>query len=794
MADIAELIVALKLRDGLSGGLGRLNGQLKGMKGGLSDVGRGIGQVGRGLDTVVTRGAIAAAGGLAAVVTTAASFEQAFTGVEKTVDGTEAQLGELEETLRGMARTMPITFEELASIGEQGGALGIARQDLDEFVDVVARLAVSTDLSSEAAATSLGKLGTILHLSGNDFEDLADSLVALGNAGGSTESEIVEVAQRFAAAGNAAGLTKEEILALASATTSMGVEIEAAGSSLSRIFNSVATNIGTSSDKAVAFADTLGLSAGEFRKAWEKDALGTFQDFLGELSKLDQFEQANVLQQIGITGVRDVNAVRLMTQNLGFFGAQLETSADAQRALRTESDKFFGTTTGGFQTLKNIGRDSLATIGEGLLPVVNEEIKELGERLNDPQVRAGLEAFGKDLAEGIRGFLKEVKSADFGPLLDTMKGAAAIAKTAFDAFRSLPQPIQQLALAAIVANKVTGGAVGGIAAGLGNILKGTIKIAFPKVFDRGSSPANPMFVSAVGGGIGSPGGTAGRGGGAGNLLGVGALSLIGLPLLANELGNAINEASGVSQEELQEAVDNSWWGVATAANTEKIAKAAEEERAARPPGADAESADTTLLREFGGRLDKLATKEVIERLSNTTEIGLEGIGTSMQVGLTTGLDPVGDLATRILRQAENPKAPEVMHEIQGHLAGLEEIQATYLAQGDVTLAQKVQANIDTLQELIGATDLHRQVTQYLSDQAASSDAAMLATAQNQTGQLQTQTGQLSYANSLLAGINAKNFSPTIVNRIAFSATVLQNQIVQAATVSGSRIPGVQTPY
>src|SRR3990167_6138585 len=182
--EVANLIVALKLDDrGFSGKLNSIGRGLSKLDAGFAQMGRGVGQVGTGLARLGTVAAAAAAGGLAAVVTTAASFEQAFTGVEKTVEGTDAQLAELEGTLRQMARTIPVSFEELAAIGEAGGALGIARDSLDEFVDVVARLSVSTNLSSDQAATALGQLGTILHLSVGDFEDFADSLVALGNAG-----------------------------------------------------------------------------------------------------------------------------------------------------------------------------------------------------------------------------------------------------------------------------------------------------------------------------------------------------------------------------------------------------------------------------------------------------------------------------------------------------------------------------------------------------------------------------------------------------------------------------------
>jgi TP901 family phage tail tape measure protein len=474
--EVANLIVALKLDDsGFSGKLNAAARQLKGMDAGLSQMGRGAGQVAGGLARIGTVAGVAAAGGLAAIVTTAASFEEAFTGVEKTVDGTEAQLAELETTLRAMARTGIGSFEELAGIGEAGGALGIARDSLDEFVDVVARLAISTDLTSESAATALGQLSNVLHLSESDLQDFGDSLVALGNAGASTESQIVEMAARFGAAGNSAGLSKEEILALSSAVASMGIEVEAGGSSLSRIFGNIATAIGTGGDEVEAFTDLMGISAREFQNRWSEDALGTFQDFLAELSKLDQFGQARVLEDAGITGVRDINAVRLMAQNFEFLNEQLDIAENATGALGTESDKFLKTTARQWFTLKQNVRDAAAVLGTDLLPVVNESMGAFVNWLNQADTQAGIKDFATDLAAGIRGLASELKGTDFSGILGGLRLTAEVAKGAFDAFRSLPGPIQQLAIAALVANKVTGGAVGQIAKGLGNLVLGGLK-------------------------------------------------------------------------------------------------------------------------------------------------------------------------------------------------------------------------------------------------------------------------------------------------------------------------------
>ena len=547
--EVANLIVALKLDDsGFSGKLNSIAGQLRGFDSGLSRMGRGVGQVGAGIARLGTVAGAAAAGGLAAVVTTSASFEQAFTGIEKTVDETATTtFPKLEEAIRSMARSIPISFEELAAIGETGGALGIAADDLEEFIDVVARLGVSTDLSTDQAATALGQLGNVLHLRGDDFRDLSDSLVALGNAGASTESQIVDMAARFAAAGNSAGLSKEDILALASAVASMGIEVEAGGSSLSRIFNNVATNIGTSSEKAVAFADTLGLSAAEFRKAWEKDALGTFQDFLKELNKLDQFAQARVLKDIGITNTRDISAVRLMAQNVGFVGEQLKISRDAQGELNEESQKFFDTAIGQWGTLKNIVRDAGATIGDEVLPVTKEMIDQFSNFLNTPEMRANLKRFGQDLANGIRGFIDELKGTDFSGLLGGLKIAADAAKIAFDAFRSLPAPLQGAIVGAIALNKVSGGGVGLLVKGLGNIALGGTQIGAKLLGMRGQSPVSPLFVKEVGlGGAGGGPGVFGAGGASkfGSILGR-AFGIASAVFIGAEIGNVLGSALGL---------------------------------------------------------------------------------------------------------------------------------------------------------------------------------------------------------------------------------------------------------
>lgn len=570
-AEVANLIVALKLDDsGFSGKLNRVAGQLRGLDSGLSQVGRGVGQVGGGLLRLGERAAIAAAGGLTAVVTTAASYEQSFTGIRKTVDATEQQFGELEDTIKRMSASTGTSFEELASIGETGGALGIATSDLEEFIDVVDRLSVSTPLSADEAATALGQLGNILGFTGDDFEKFSDSLVALGNAGASTEDQIVGIAARFGAAAKSAGLSNESILALSSTVASMGIEVEAGGGALSRVFNNITTDIATSSDEAKAMASQMGLSLGELRDAWDKDAGRVFGDLLETLSKMDQFEAASFLKDIGVTNTRDINALRNLSQGFDEYNDQLDTASNATGALNQESDKFFGTTPSQWKQFIAGLRNSADTIGQQLLPIVNEQMGQFTEWLSKPETQQAIKAFGEDLAQGLGDFIDELKGTDFSGLLGGLQLAAQVAKGAFDAFRALPEPVQQLAIAALVANKVSGGAIGQIAKGLGNIAFGGAKIGAGLFGMRGATPANPLFVADVGGGLGGIGGVGGKGGMLGKLgkllgpaaaavgsalLGI-AAAVVGGVTIGGAVGGAlnapvINPAKGYAQGAVQ---------------------------------------------------------------------------------------------------------------------------------------------------------------------------------------------------------------------------------------------------
>ena len=93
------------------------------------------------------------------------SFESAFTGVKKTVDATDEQLKVLKNDIRGMAKEMPESVEEIAGVAEAAGQLGIKTESITGFTKTMVQLGDATNLSSESAATSLARFANITGMS-----------------------------------------------------------------------------------------------------------------------------------------------------------------------------------------------------------------------------------------------------------------------------------------------------------------------------------------------------------------------------------------------------------------------------------------------------------------------------------------------------------------------------------------------------------------------------------------------------------------------------------------------------
>jgi TP901 family phage tail tape measure protein len=406
----------------------------------LQAVGKKMQAAGKELSTKVTAPLV----GLGALAAKASiDLETAFTGVIKTVDATEQELQELKQGFETMAKTVPIATTELYGIGEAAGQLGIKKENILGFSDVMAKLGVTTNMSSDQAATALARLANITQMPQTEFDRLGATIVALGNNLATTEAEIVEMGLRIAGAGSQIGLTEAQILSFAGALSSVGIEAESGGSAISRVMVDMANAVASGGQKLEQFAQVSGMSAAQFQQAFEKDAAGAIISFIEGLDKTAK-RGGNVfavLEDLGLSEIRVRDALLRAAGAGDLFRESLELGSEAwveNNALNKEAELRFETTASKIQLFKNQLQLTASAFGDALLPVMSkalEGITPLVQRFSELSdgtkttilVIAGLAAaIGPVLLIG--GKLVGVIGSVAG-VLSTVSGAIAVATT-----------------------------------------------------------------------------------------------------------------------------------------------------------------------------------------------------------------------------------------------------------------------------------------------------------------------------------------------------------------------------
>lgn len=318
-------------------------------------------------------GVVVGALGLATKATM--SWESAWTGVLKTVDGTPKQLAAVESGLRDLAKTLPATHEEIAAVAEAAGQLGIKTDNVVSFTKTMIDMGESTNLSAEEAATSLARLANIMGTSQKDFGKMGASIVGLGNNFATTEREIVEMSMRIAGAGKQAGLTEGDVFGLSTALSSVGIEAEAGGTAISMVMKKVGNSVADGGDSMAEFARIAGMSTSEFSAAWKDDASGALDLFIQGLGRA-QANGENVnktLSDLGITGIRESDALLrlsasgdVLTEALKMGNNEYERGA----ALAMEAAKRYDTDASRLKMAGNTIKDTAITVGGTFAPMV----------------------------------------------------------------------------------------------------------------------------------------------------------------------------------------------------------------------------------------------------------------------------------------------------------------------------------------------------------------------------------------------------------------------------------------
>lgn len=416
----------------------------------------------------------------------AIEFETAVTGVFKTIDATAAEELAITEGIKDLATRLPATTTEIAGVAETAGQLGIATEDILAFTEVMVQMGTSTNLSAEEAATNLAKLANILGLSADDYEKMGSSIVDLGNHFATTEAEITEMATRMAGSGDMIGLTADELFGIAAALASVGIESDAGGSAMQKLFariqlsmadlreaksqleqmgisvedlnraaqeggfeelaDSAAVSVeeleamGQALSETNKYAEVAGMAAVDFAKLWEEDAAGGLNAFIEGLAGVEESggDALAVLDDMGLTEVRLSRAIMSLASAEGLLSDALNLSEDAwerNSALAEEAARRYETTDSKITIMNNsigllkqaVGEDFLTTLEPAVEWATDFAIGAADAAESTPDLSAALGGLGGALG-GLTG-------------LATVAGGIKLISTALTIFGTAAGPV-----------------------------------------------------------------------------------------------------------------------------------------------------------------------------------------------------------------------------------------------------------------------------------------------------------------------------------------------------------------
>lgn len=345
------------------------------------------------------------------VVEQGIAFESAFAGVKKTVDATDQQLAQLRSGILDMSKDIPIAATEIAGIAEAAGQLGIETDNILGFTEVMAELGVATNMTAEEAATALARLANITQMPQTEFDKLGSTIVALGNNFATTESEIVDMSLRLAGAGKQVGMSESDIMGLSAALSSVGVQAELGGSAFSRVFTMMQLATEQGGESLEAFASVAGMSASEFKQAFQNDAAQAVVAFvaglgnaeksgrsaISVLSEMSEVEGLSSLSTVALSDVllRAAGASDMMAEAVGLASDAWEENT----ALTNEAEQRFQTTESKIGLLKNALANIATTLYDSFAPAMNQAIDSFTAWLNTEDAQQVVQSIGQTLSD-----------------------------------------------------------------------------------------------------------------------------------------------------------------------------------------------------------------------------------------------------------------------------------------------------------------------------------------------------------------------------------------------------------
>lgn len=338
-------------------------------------------------------------------------FESAMAGLQKTAGLSDVSLGDMGNKIMDMSERLPMSSEEIAKLADEFAHLGLQKEAILPFTEVMIRMADTTDMSASEAGTALAQLANVMGTSIDDYERLGSTILYLGMTSATTESNITEMGQQLSMVGALYGMSEADVLAYAAALSSIGVEAAAGSTSIQKLGNRIELMVGAGNmDEIAKWADVAGMTADAFAKMWEENPAGAINEFIVGLGKInDNGGSATVvLDELGISESRVQKNISGLAAAGDLLTRTLENGQKAwaeNSTLAEASGIVYSTTASQMTMAENAIQNAQIAVGDGFK----------GVRLDVKQAEA-------DVAKSIR---KMIDKDSLGKQMDEIESKFA---------------------------------------------------------------------------------------------------------------------------------------------------------------------------------------------------------------------------------------------------------------------------------------------------------------------------------------------------------------------------------
>lgn len=359
----------------------------------------------------------------------ASRFEDAMLGVAKQLDGARDAQGkltpafhEMKEEILKLGKTIPMATNDIAEMTAAGLRMGVAKEEVIDFVKTSAMMATAFEMPAGIIAEEMGKISGVYKIDTKDIGGLADAINYLDDNAKSKGADIINVMKRIGGVATMVGMSAKDAAALGSTFLTLGASAEVAATAS----NAVIRELSVAASQPDKFQDALKIlfpeqatgadakQASENAAKWlqgqmAKDATGTIQMVLERLNGVDQEQRLTIATKL--FGKEYGDDVAKLAGSLEEYRRQLKlaNSEEAKGSMAKEAAARDGTASAQWQLVKNQAQAAMVSIGDRLLPVAMENMKQLA---------------------GVLGEVAEFAKKN-GPLLEVLFAAAAKLAGAF---------------------------------------------------------------------------------------------------------------------------------------------------------------------------------------------------------------------------------------------------------------------------------------------------------------------------------------------------------------------------